>query len=220
MKPHPLADIFPLIEGAEFDALVADIAAHGLREPVTLLEGMVLDGRARLGACERIGLVPRFEEFGGADPLGFVLERNRSRYSASQRAMAAARLVSASRRERDKRQEAKSGWIERARAEFAPGSRCACEICGKYSGLTEAHHLVPLTAQFESGAVVPIQEFGWLCPTHHAAVHLSINALIGNRAFSLADLGMSPEEADKISRWNIRFIELFTSLPEWAGVRA
>jgi hypothetical protein len=42
---HALATLFPLLDGAGFDELVADIRTHGLREPIVLFEGKVLDGR-------------------------------------------------------------------------------------------------------------------------------------------------------------------------------
>src|SRR5262249_25640240 len=47
---HPLANMFPMIEGAAFEELKADIRKHGIREPIRLYQGMILDGRNRHAA--------------------------------------------------------------------------------------------------------------------------------------------------------------------------
>jgi len=92
---HPLAAAFPLIEGPEFDELVADVREHGLRDPIVLYEGLILDGRNRRRACEVAGVEPRFEEYVGDDPRAFVISRNlkRRHLNSSQRAMIAASLA-------------------------------------------------------------------------------------------------------------------------------
>jgi ParB-like chromosome segregation protein Spo0J len=58
LKFHPLADIFPLMEGAEFDELVADIKANGLREKIDLYQGKIVDGRNRYRALQQLGIDP------------------------------------------------------------------------------------------------------------------------------------------------------------------
>jgi hypothetical protein len=53
---HPLADLFPLLEGKELDELTQDIDTNGLRETIMLYEGKILDGRNRYNACRKLGL--------------------------------------------------------------------------------------------------------------------------------------------------------------------
>ena len=63
MQFHELANVFPLIEGPAFDELVADVKAHGLREPIITHEGKIIDGRNRFRACQQAAVEPRFEEW-------------------------------------------------------------------------------------------------------------------------------------------------------------
>jgi ParB-like nuclease domain len=58
---HPLADVFPLMQGAEFKDLLEDIKANGQLEPIVLYENKILDGRNRYRACQASGVVPTYE---------------------------------------------------------------------------------------------------------------------------------------------------------------
>ena len=85
---HPLCTLFPRVEGESFDALVSDIRANGLREPITLHDGMILDGGNRYRACLAAGVAPTFATFTGGNIVSFVLSANlhRRHLSAGQQA--------------------------------------------------------------------------------------------------------------------------------------
>lgn len=96
---HPAADFFPLMPEAELRELAEDIKANGLRNKVSLHNGMLLDGRNRLDALELLGwleidetgslCVPRFGDGhdGIFDPYAFILSSNvhRRHLTADQR---------------------------------------------------------------------------------------------------------------------------------------
>jgi MT-A70/ParB/Sulfiredoxin domain len=92
---HPVAEIFPPLEGAEFAELAADIRRNGLIDPIVIHDGQVLDGRNRYRACIEADIEPRFTPFRGDDPVSYVVSRNlrRRHLDESQRAMVVAKLT-------------------------------------------------------------------------------------------------------------------------------
>src|SRR5215472_522452 len=60
---HPLANMFPMIEGNAFEELKRDIAAQGILEPIRLYQGMILDGRNRYAAGKAVGHSFSVEDF-------------------------------------------------------------------------------------------------------------------------------------------------------------
>ena len=95
---HPVADIFPLMEGEHLEALAADIKERGLEIPILQHDGQIVDGRNRYRACMLAGIQPTFvpvpQQFAG-NLLGFVLSHNlhRRHLNDSQRAVIAAKLA-------------------------------------------------------------------------------------------------------------------------------
>ena len=85
---HPLCTLFPRMSGGEFASLASDIKANGLRNPITLLDGMILDGGNRYRACLEAGIDPVFAQFEGGNIVSFVLSANlhRRHMSAGQQA--------------------------------------------------------------------------------------------------------------------------------------
>jgi hypothetical protein len=76
--------MFPLMSASdakEFEGLVSNLKITGLLNPITLLDGKVLDGRNRLLACKAAGVEPRFVDWDGSggSPLEWVVAQNISR---------------------------------------------------------------------------------------------------------------------------------------------
>ena len=94
LKVHPAAEIFPMLNAEELDALALDIKANGLQQPIVMWEGLLLDGRNRLAACAICGVEPSFKQYEGNSPVTFVISANikRRQLDASQRACVAVEI--------------------------------------------------------------------------------------------------------------------------------
>lgn len=92
---HPAADLFPLLQEEEFQALCADIQERGLVQPVTIwTDGTLLDGRNRLLACFEVNQEVVVEVYAGDDPVEHSLSVNlhRRHLTTGQRAALALKV--------------------------------------------------------------------------------------------------------------------------------
>lgn len=112
MEFHEIAAIFPLIEGSDFTSLVQDVSENGIREPIWLFEGKILDGRNRFRAAQKAGVNAPTREFIGTpeEAIKFVWSLNYARrhMTPSQAAIADAK--------RNKLTDAYAGVREAAKA--------------------------------------------------------------------------------------------------------
>jgi len=107
MDAHPICALLPEMTNDEYAALVSSIKRNGLINPITTLDGKILDGRHRFKACADAGEPPRFKEYDGDDPVGFVQATCTHRnLSVSQRALIAASFLEYERDQAKMRQQA------------------------------------------------------------------------------------------------------------------
>ena len=131
MQPHPAVNAFPMLSDERHAALVADIKANGLRVPIVLQDGMILDGRNRYKACQELGITPEIMEYTG-NPWAYVWSLNGTRRDLTDAQRAAIWLkIDAQSREYMDRDAARRAAIaeeaNRKRSEAMMGNQNAAE---------------------------------------------------------------------------------------------
>lgn len=112
---HEASNIFPLIEGNEFDDLVSDIKRNGQRVSIKIFGDKILDGRNRYRACLHASIEPKIEHVLSCDdPVAYVLSLNlhRRHLTPSQASMCAARARDVYEKQAKERQGKRNDLVE------------------------------------------------------------------------------------------------------------
>ena len=76
-KPHPVAEAFRPLKRDEYEALLADIRANGVRIPIVVTEDRIVDGVHRYRAATEAGKAcPTMMLPKGADPAEYAKSMN------------------------------------------------------------------------------------------------------------------------------------------------
>ena len=97
LTEHPVAELFPELSREDFAALVEDIRLHGVKMPILVHKGQILDGRHRYKACRQLGKRCPSIEWDGRDPWLEAQSRNLLRRHLGKEQIYAIRLLAAAR---------------------------------------------------------------------------------------------------------------------------
>ncbi|MBI1743888.1 ParB N-terminal domain-containing protein [Candidatus Acetothermia bacterium] len=93
---HPIALVIPAMSDEEYGSLLQDIREQGLKEPIWVYQGQIIDGRHRYRACLEVGIEPATREWDGQGSLvSFILSLNlrRRHLSSGQKAALATEVL-------------------------------------------------------------------------------------------------------------------------------
>jgi hypothetical protein len=181
---HPAAQAIPAISNEAFAELKRDIARNGQRRAVVMFQGMIFDGFARYEACVSLGLVPRVRILRDRDPGMWLLRANLARCgeprSPERDVVCNGLNLLWTKDWKTKAAQQQAEWIAQARKDFRFHSRGwpfpeRCAVCGLREEYSHAHHVLPLSVQYEIGIDQPLQDIEWLCVLHHKEVHRLIS---------------------------------------------
>lgn len=94
LQVHPLLERVPEMPEGLYRDLKEDISGLGVINPIILVDGKILDGRARWRACQELGIDCPGRILSGCSPHDVVLSLNlfRGHYTESEQKMARERL--------------------------------------------------------------------------------------------------------------------------------
>jgi hypothetical protein len=139
MKCHPVCDLFPPMSADEFAGLKADIQKHGVRDPVWIYDGLIIDGKNRATACEQLGIVPPTREWKPANgqslvEFAFSVNAHRRHLTQGQRAAVAVAMLPMLEAEAKERQSTSTGGVAPTKVQLKTETGKAAEHAAKLAG--------------------------------------------------------------------------------------
>jgi hypothetical protein len=172
--------LIPPLSSEEYAQLEKNIIADGCRDPLVVFNNTLVDGHNRYEICVKHDLPFIFleKDFSSKDAAKLWMIDNQK----GRRNLTDGWKFQLSQNKKDillgmgrAKQKEKNAWIINARSKIPVLKKEACYVCGKFLSISEAHHIYPLSNQYDDGVDISINDYVFLCPNHHTLQHIMIN---------------------------------------------